>query len=58
LVTAEDFAYFSQEMPTCFYRLGTGNIAKNIISPVHTSTFDVDEESLEISIGLAAWILA
>jgi amidohydrolase len=57
-LTAEDFAYFSQEMPTCFYRLGTGNIAKNIISPVHTSTFDVDEESLEISIGLAAWILA
>ncbi|MBK7871879.1 MAG: amidohydrolase, partial [Saprospiraceae bacterium] len=47
-MTAEDFAYYSQQMPACFYRLGTGNIAKNIISPIHTDTFDIDENALEV----------
>jgi hippurate hydrolase len=56
-LTAEDFAYFSQEMPTCFYRLGTGNTSKNITSPVHTPTFDIDEDAIELGIGLAAWLL-
>lgn len=55
-MTAEDFAYYSQEMPACFYRLGTGNIAKGITSPVHTTTFDVDEDALRLSIGLMAYL--
>jgi amidohydrolase len=55
-MTAEDFAYFSQEMPACFYRLGTGNPARGIMSPIHTSTFDVDEDCLAISTGLMAWL--
>lgn len=55
-MTAEDFAYFSQQMPACFYRLGTGNPAKGITSPLHTNTFDVDEDCLELSIGLMAWL--
>ena len=55
-MTAEDFAYYSQEMPACFYRLGTGNQAKNITSSVHTDTFDVDEVSLEVGMGLMAYL--
>ncbi len=55
-MTAEDFSYFSQKMPACFYRLGTGNPAKGITSPVHTNTFDIDETSLELSSGLMAWL--
>lgn len=55
-LTAEDFAYYSQIMPACFYRLGTGNKAKGITSPVHTNTFDVDEDCMELSIGLMAWL--
>ncbi|MCB0594530.1 MAG: amidohydrolase [Lewinellaceae bacterium] len=55
-MTAEDFAYYSQEMPACFYRLGTGNPARGITSPIHTNTFDVDEDCLAISIGLMAWM--
>lgn len=55
-MTAEDFAYFSQEIPACFYRLGTGNKARGITSNVHTDTFDVDESALELSIGLMAWL--
>jgi amidohydrolase len=55
-MTAEDFAFFSQEVPVCFYRLGTGNKAKGISSGVHTSTFDIDEEALRIGSGLMAWL--
>lgn len=55
-MTAEDFAYYSQIIPACFYRLGTGNKAKGITSGVHTSTFDIDERALETGMGLLAWI--
>ncbi len=51
-MTAEDFAYFAQEVPACFYRLGTSNKSKNIGAPLHTSTFDVDEDSLVIGTSL------
>jgi amidohydrolase len=57
-MTAEDFSYYSQVVPACFYRLGTGNAAKGITSPVHTPTFDVDENCLKIGAGLMAWIAA
>jgi amidohydrolase len=55
-MTGEDFAYFSQAMPACFYRLGTGNPEKGITSPVHTDTFDIDEAALETGVGLMAWL--
>ena len=55
-MTSEDFAYFSQAMPACFYRLGTGNPERGISSPIHTNTFDIDEKALETSIGLMAWL--
>jgi amidohydrolase len=55
-MTAEDFAFYSQEVPACFYRLGTGNKARGITSGVHTSTFDIDEAALEIGAGLMAWL--
>lgn len=56
-MTAEDFAYITQQVPSCFYRLGTGNTSKGITSGVHTSTFDIDEKALEISCGLMAWMV-
>lgn len=55
-MTAEDFAFFSQQLPVCFYRLGTGNKSRGITSGVHTSTFDIDEEALKIGSGLLAWL--
>ena len=53
-MTAEDFAYFSHEYPSCFYRIGTSN--KNKYSNLHTSTFDIDESALEIGAGLLSFI--
>ena len=55
-MTAEDFSYYTHHVPACFYRLGTGNKEKGIISPVHTATFDIDEEALKVGSGLMAWL--
>lgn len=55
-MTAEDFAFFTQKVPSCFYRLGTGNKEKNITSGVHTATFDIDENALKIGSGLMAYL--
>lgn len=55
-MAAEDFAYYSQVVPACFYRLGTRNESKNIVSNVHTSTFDIDEDAIPTGMGLMAWL--
>jgi len=55
-MAAEDFAFFSQQAPSCFYRLGVRNEKRGIKSSVHTSTFDIDETALETGIGLMSWI--
>ena len=55
-MAAEDFAYFSQTVDACFYRLGIRNESKGIISSVHTPTFNVDESALETGAGLMAWL--
>jgi len=55
-MAAEDFAFYSHEVDACFYRLGTRNEEKGIISGVHTPTFDIDEAALETGSGLLAWL--
>lgn len=51
---AEDFGYYSQEIPGCFFRLGTANKDKGITAGVHTPLFNIDETSIEIGIGMMA----
>ena len=55
-MAAEDFSFFSQKAPSCFYRLGVRNESRGITSSVHTSTFDIDEAALETGMGLMAWM--
>ncbi|MFN7313952.1 MAG: M20 family metallopeptidase [Bacteroidota bacterium] len=57
-MAAEDFAFYSQEVPATFYRLGTRNESLGITSGVHTPTFNIDESALVIGMGLMAWITA
>jgi len=54
--TVEDFARFAEIIPACFYRLGVANSKKGSVSNLHTSTFDVDEKSIETGTGLMVWI--
>jgi amidohydrolase len=45
---AEDFSAYGHQIPSSFFRLGTGNIAKNITATVHNPKFDIDENALSI----------
>lgn len=56
-MAAEDFSYYSQKNPVCFYMLGVGNRDKGIASGLHTPTFNIDESALEIGGGLMAWFV-
>ncbi len=56
LMTAEDFAWYSQKVPACFYRLGTSNPEKGISAKQHTSNFNIDENSMRIGIETMVWI--
>jgi amidohydrolase len=53
---AEDFGYYSQVIPGCFYRLGVMNKEIGITSGVHTPTFNVDETAIETGMGIMAWL--
>lgn len=55
-MAAEDFAYYSQEMPACFYLLGIGNEQKGITASLHTPTFEIEESALALSTGLMAYL--
>ena len=55
-MTAEDFSYYSHEVPSCFYRLGTANVSKGITHGLHTSRFNIDEEALKAGMGLMAYL--
>jgi amidohydrolase len=52
----EDFAYYANARPACFYNLGVGNEARGIVHPVHSPHFNLDEEALLVGPGLLAWI--
>jgi amidohydrolase len=49
-MTAEDFAFYSQKIPVCFYRLGTGFLNGKENYSVHHPQFDVDENCLKTGI--------
>ncbi len=53
---AEDFGYYAQQIPACFYRLGTMNAAKGITAGVHTPVFNIDENAIEVGMGMMAWL--
>ncbi len=55
-MAGEDFAFYTQHTDACFYRLGTRNEARGIVSSVHTPTFDVDEAALPLGAGLMTWL--
>jgi amidohydrolase len=55
-MASEDFSYFSQNAEACFYRLGVRNEEKGITSSVHTPTFNIDENALEVGSGLMAYL--
>lgn len=53
---AEDFGFYAQQLPACFFRLGVRNEAKGIVHNVHTAKFDIDETALQYGAGIMAWL--
>ncbi|MCF8217235.1 MAG: amidohydrolase [Chlorobium sp.] len=57
LMTAEDFAYYLQQIPGTFWQIGTGDgQAEQRGNTLHSSTFDPDEQVLAMGAGLMAYI--
>ena len=48
----EDFAYFAQKVPSVLFKLGCRNEEKGIINPLHSDSFDIDENCLKIGVEL------
>ena len=46
-MTSEDFSYYSQEIPVCFFRLGVRNESKGIVYGVHHPKFNIDSDALK-----------
>ena len=60
-MTGEDFSHFANEIPGCFYRLGTASPGPEHDlgrHGLHTPRFDVDEEALKVGTGLMAYTAA
>lgn len=53
---AEDFGYYTQQIPGCFFRLGVRNEGEGIIHNVHTPKFNIDENAIEYGMGMMAWL--
>jgi amidohydrolase len=50
----EDFAYFAEARPSCFFNLGVRNEERGIIHPLHSELFDIDESALPLGAALLA----
>jgi amidohydrolase len=51
LMGAEDFSFFAQRVPACFYTLGARG-GSHTAHPHHSSTFDIDEASLPAGVAM------
>lgn len=54
---AEDFSYYTHEVPACFYRFGTSSPSGDFNLPVHTANFNIDENALQTSAGFMAYTI-
>lgn len=54
-MTAEDFGFYTQIYPSCFYRFGVNNKDNNC-GKLHSPTFLIDEQALKTAMGAMAYI--
>jgi len=55
-MTTDDFAYFSQQIPSVFFRIGVGTPNAEHLQ-LHSSNFIANEDSLKTSVPLSVWLL-
>ncbi|OFX86573.1 MAG: N-acyl-L-amino acid amidohydrolase [Bacteroidetes bacterium GWF2_33_16] len=54
-MTSEDFAYYSQEIPAVFYRLGITKPGSDLFFPLHSPNFTIHDEAMKTGIALFAY---
>jgi len=56
-MTADDFAFYSHQVPGCYYRIGTNTAGTKHTASVHNPHFDIDESALITGIGLMSHLV-
>jgi hippurate hydrolase len=54
-MAAEDFSFYTLQVPGCFFRIGTNKDDKEFLAPVHNAHFDINEPSMQTGMGMMAW---
>lgn len=54
-MTADDFAFYGQQIPGCYFRLGTNTHNESKTASVHNAHFDIDENALVTGVGLMSY---
>ena len=47
---SEDMSLFLNEVPGCFFFVGSANAERGLVSPHHSPTFDFDERALDVGV--------
>lgn len=55
-MAGEDFSFYTQYMPGCFFRIGTNKNNEEFTASVHNARFNIDEEAMKTGVGTMAWI--
>ncbi len=55
-MTAEDFGFYAQKYPACFYRIGVGHTDGTISGGLHSPNFLANEKAIETGMSLMAYL--
>jgi len=55
---SEDAAFFMQEVPGCYFFLGSANAERGLDAPHHNPRFDFDEDALPLGVAILMHALA
>jgi len=55
-MTADDFAFYSHEVPGCYFRIGTNKGGTELTASVHNPHFDIEESAMITAIGTMCWL--
>lgn len=53
-MAGEDFAYYAERVPACFYWLGCRPLGAQDFANLHSPSFDVDEDAIPIGVSVMA----
>lgn len=55
---SEDAAFFLQEVPGCYFFLGSANAERGLDAPHHNPRFDLDEDALPLGVAVMMQVVA